>query len=156
MSIDITSPFTGSTITGFTSPTYDYVEDHVPPGVAGEQVAVDTIGGTQANVNAHSVSSPFTITVTRPRTFKSLPTVNPVTGTLPNVPRNVYKVILRKGVNPLSGQPDVPMLCTGEFHVPAGADTADPENVKAAVCAFIGLLNDQSDGIADMTINGIL
>lgn len=156
MSIDISSPFNGGAMAGFTSPTYDYVNDEVPPGVAGEQIAIDTIGGTQASVNAHSVSSPFTISAIRPKTFKSLPTVNPVTGTLPSVPRNVYKVITRKGVTPLSGQAYVPMLVETIIHVPAGADTADPENVQAAICAHIGYLADTSSGIGDTVLSGVL
>jgi hypothetical protein len=126
------------------------------PESNGEQVAIDTIGGTQSGVDAHSVSKPFTITIFKPKTFKSLPVVNPVTGQLPNVPRNVYKVITRKGVTPLSGQADVPMLVETIIHVPAGADTADPTNVQAALSAHIGALWDQSSGIGDTALSGVL
>lgn len=155
MSFSLTSPFTGGPQSGFTSPTYDYVDD-VAPDSNGEQVAIDTIGGTQTGVDAHSVSRPFTVTIMRPKTFKSLPVVNPVTGALPNVPRNVYKLITRKGVTPLSGQSSHTMLVETIIHVPAGADTADAANVRAALSAHAGALWDQSSGIGDTLISGVL
>jgi hypothetical protein len=142
-------------MTGFTSPTYDYVND-IAPSQHGEQVAIDTIGGTQPSVDAHSISRPFTVTIFRPKAYKGLPQVNPVTGQLPSVPRNVLKVITRKGVTVLSGQPSVPMLVETIIHVPAGADTADPTNVQAALSAHIGALSDQSSGIADVALTGVL
>jgi hypothetical protein len=152
---DLSSPFNGGAQAGFTSPTYDYVEDAAPDS-NGEQVAIDTIGGTQTGVTAHSVSSPFTISVFRPKTFKSLSPVNPVTGQLQSVPRNVYKVITRKGVTPLSGQSPVIMLVETLIHVPAGADSADPANVLAALSAHIGALSDQSSGLGDVAQTGVL
>jgi hypothetical protein len=155
MSLSLSSPFNGGAQTGFTSPTYDWVED-IAPDNNGEQFAIDTIGGTQSGVTVHSVSSPFTISVFRPKTFKSLPVVNPVNGALPSVPRNVYKVITRKGVIPLSGQAAVPMLVVTEISVPAGSDTADPANVQAALAAHIGALSDQSAGLGDTLLTGVL
>jgi hypothetical protein len=131
------------------------VED-VAPSANGEQVAIDTIGGTQSSVVAHSVSKPFTITAFRPATFKTLPLVNPVSGQLPRVPVNVYKVITRKGVVPLSGQAPVIMLIETLIHVPAGSDTADPTNVQAALSAHAGALWDQSAGLGDTLLNGVL
>lgn len=155
MSFDLSSPITGGPQTGFTSPTYTFVAD-IAPDSNGEQVAITSLGGTQSGVTAHSVSSPFTITAFRPKTFKSLPQVNPVTGQLPSVPRNVYKVLTRKGVTPLSGQSPVPMLVETIIHVPAGADTADPTNVQAAMAAHIGALWQESAGIGDMLQDGVL
>jgi hypothetical protein len=40
--------------------------------------------------------------------------------------------------------------------VPAGADTADPANIRAALSAHFGAVAQQSAGIGDLTINGIL
>jgi hypothetical protein len=155
MTINLSSPFNGGAQDEFTSPTYDYVVD-VAPSANGVQYAIDTIGGTQTGVDAHTVSRPFTVSVFRPQTFKSLPTVSPVTGVLPSVPRNVYKVITRKGVTPLSGQASIPMLIETVIHVPAGADEADAANVAAALSAHIGALWDQSSGLGDTLINGVL
>jgi hypothetical protein len=150
-----TDPFNGGAQSGFTSPTYGHGED-VAPSANGKQVAIDTLGGTQVGVTAHSVSSPFTISVFKPVAPKGLGAVNPVTGQLGSVPRNVYKVITRKGVTPLAGQAPVVMLVETIIHVPAGSDTADAANVKAAISAHIGALNDQSSGLGTTLLTGVI
>jgi len=151
MSIALTSPVTGSAQTGFTSPTYTVVADTAPTS-SGKQWAVTAIGGTQTGVRTHSASDPFTITFERPATVRSAPIPNPVTGVIGNVPRNTYKTRVRKGVLPAAGQNPQVMLQTGVFDVPAGADLADPANVRAGTSLFIGALNQQSAGWGD-TLN---
>jgi len=155
MSFTLTSPITGAAQTGFTSPTYTHVTD-VAPDSNGRQVAVTALGGTQTGVTAQSVASPFTITFVRPKVFKALGKANPITGLIGSVPRNVYKTITRKGVLPLAGQPFATMLVTTIIEVPAGADTADAANIKGALSAHIGALNQQSAGIGDTAATGIM
>lgn len=155
MAFSPTSPITGTSQTGLTSPTYIHAAD-VAPDVNGKQVAVTALGGTQTGVIAHSISSPFTLTMIRPKTMKLLPAVNPTTGQLRNVPKNTSKVITRKGVVPLAGQAPVVMVVTTTIDVPAGADTADAASVRAALSAHIGLLSQQSAGIGDTVTTGIL
>lgn len=155
MSWNPTSPITGAAQTGLTSPTYTHVAD-VAPDVNGKQVAVSALGGTQTGVTAHSVASPFTITFVRPKAYKVLGKTNPVTGLLPAVPMNSYKVITRKGVIPLAGQPFKTMLITTTVDVPAGADTADPANVRAALSAHFGALAQQSAGVGDTGVSGVM
>jgi hypothetical protein len=92
----------------------------------------------------------------RPQTFKSLSAVDPVTGQLRNVPRNVYKVLTRKGVFPLSGQAAETAMVETIIHVPAGSDTADPESIRAMLSAHFGTLSQVSSGIGDTSINGVL
>lgn len=154
MSWTLTSPVTGAAQTGFTSPTYTHVAD-TAPDVNGKQVAVTALGGTQAGVTAHSVASPFTTTFVRPKVFRSLGKPNPTTGLVKDVPRNVYKVITRKGVLPLAGQPYTNMLITTIIEVPAGSDTADPANLRAALSMHVGSLSQQSAGVGDTTVSGI-
>lgn len=149
------SPVTGGPQTGFTSPTYTIVSD-VAPDVNGKQYAVTALGGTQTGVTVHSVASPFTISFFRPKVMKVLGTPNPVTGVVSSVPRNVYKQISRKGVLPLAGQPYQTMLITSTMEVPAGSDTADPANVRAALSLHIGTAWAQSAGEGDTLISGIL
>lgn len=156
MSISVTSPITGSAQTGFTSPTYTVITDTAPPGNPGKQVAVSATGGTQVGVTVHSVASPFTLNFTRPGNLKVLGSPNPVTGVIANVPMNTYKHITRKGVTPLTGQPFKVMIMTTTIDVPAGADTADPANVRACISAHIGAITQQSAGLGDLTINGVL
>jgi len=151
----LTTPITGGAQTGFTAPTYTHAAD-VAPDDNGKQVAVTALGGTQAGVTIHSVSSPFTVTIIRPRTFKALGQVNPTTGALPSVPRNSWKIIVRKGVIPLAGQNPTVLIAKIEIDVPAGADTADAPNIRAAMSCMIGALNQQSAGLGDSLVSGII
>jgi hypothetical protein len=155
MAFSLTSPITGGAQTGFTSPTYTHGTD-MAPDVNGKQVAVSALGGTQAGVTVHSVSSPFTVTIVRPKSFKSLAPVVPGTGLLPSVPKNSWKIIVRKGVTPLAGQPPSVMLIKIELDVPAGSDTADAPNIRAAISAAIGALNQQSAGLGDTVVSGVV
>lgn len=156
MAISWTSPVTGSAQTGLTSPTYTTTPDTAPPGNPGKQVAVTALGGTQAGVTVHSVASPFTGNFTRPGTLRVLGNPNPVTGVVSLVPINTYKSITRKGVLPLAGQPIKVMNITTTADVPAGADLADPANVRAGFSFHIGGLTQQSAGFGDLAINGVL
>jgi hypothetical protein len=155
MTITITSPITGTAQTGLTSPTYTVVADS-PPGPNAECVGVTALGGTQTGVTTNTVSSPFSVTFWKPLNYKVLGKPNPTTGLIANVPMNTYKVITRKGVTPLAGQPIRNMVITTMIEVPAGADTADSANVRAALSAHIGSLDQQSAGLGDMLINGLL
>lgn len=155
MTFSLTSPVTGSSQTGLTSPTYTLTTDTAPDN-NGKQFAVTALGGTQTGVTAHSVAAPFTVTAVRPKTLKSLGQPNPVTGVVKVVPRNTYKVITRKGVLPLAGQPYATMLITTTIEVPAGADLADAPNIRAALSAHIGSINQQSAGIGDTAVSAIL
>jgi hypothetical protein len=154
MAFSLTSPITGGAQTGLTSPTYTHVAD-VAPDVNGKQVAVTALGGTQTGVTVHSVASPFTVTIIRPKSFKTLAPVVPGTGLLPSVPKNSWKVIVRKGVTPLAGQPASILLVKMEIDVPAGADTADAPNIRAAISAAVGALSQQSAGLGDTLVSGI-
>lgn len=156
MSITWTSPITGQPQTGLTSPTYTTIADTAPNGNPGKQVAVSALGGTQAGVTVHSVASPFTLNFTRPSSLRVLGNPNPVTGVIAQVPTNSYKLITRKGVTPLTGQPYKVMVITTTMDVPAGADTADAPNIRAALSCHAGALVQQSAGLGDLAINGVL
>ncbi len=154
MSYSPTTPVTGAAQTGFTSPTYTIAAD-VAPDVNGKQHAVTAIGGTQTGVTVHSVAAPFTATFVRPKTLRVLANPNPVTGVISQVPRNTYKLITRKGVLPLAGQPYQTMIVTTTIEVPTGSDTADAANVRAALSLHGGLLAQQSAGVGDTAVSGI-
>jgi len=156
MSLTLTTPITGGAQTGFVTPTYTIVADTAPTS-AGKQYAVTAIGGTQTGVDAaSSVSRPFTVTLQRPATLKSLGPVDPVTGALRSVPRNTFSIIVRKGVTPLAGQSPVVLLAKLTIDVPAGADIADAANLRAAMSALVGTLNQVSSGLGDTIINGVI
>lgn len=155
MSVNPTSPVTGTAQTGLTSPTYTLTVD-TPPAPNGKQYAVTGLGGTQTGVDAHSVARPFTITVFRPSNLRILGQPNPVTGRIADVPNNVYTVITRKGVTPLTGQPSRVMVIESRISVPAGSDLTDPANIRAAISAHLGAMSQQSAGLGDTTVSGLL
>lgn len=155
MTVNISTPVTGSAQTGLTSPTYTLVAD-VAPSSAGKQLAVTALGGTQAGVDVHSVAKPFTITVSRPQVLKGLGTPNPVTGVVANIGRNTYTVITRKGVIPLAGQAATTMIIRTQIEVPVGADLADPANIRAALALHIGAMTQVSAGLGDTAVTGLL
>lgn len=156
MSITPSSPLSGGTQTGFTSPTFTLTAD-VAPSSNAKQYAVTALGGTQpASVDVHSASRPFTLTFVRPKAFKVLGVPNPATGVVSQVPMNVWKIIVRKGVTPLSGQSSkvLPIMVT--LAIPAGADEDDDDNVRAAVSLLVGALNNVSSDLGNSLINGTL
>nr|URG16448.1 MAG: coat protein [Leviviridae sp.] len=145
---------TGAPIAAFTSPTYTLVTD-LAPDVSSRQWAVSACGGTQTGARASSNGDPFTQTIKR-GPYRALPPANPVNGSYGNVPRNVTEVITRKGVMiDSSGTIQVLEIRT-TVRVPAGAESNDAVNIKAAVSAHEGLLYEESSDFADTLITGIL
>lgn len=155
MSFAPSSPVTGAVVPGFTTPTYTLAVD-VAPNINGKQYAVTAVGGTQTGVDLNSVSKPFTTTFFRPAALRVLPSANPVTGVVKSVPVNSYKVITRKGANPAANQQSQVARITTVIDVPAGTDTYEPEEIKAMLSLHIGLLSQQSSGIADTVITGVM
>jgi hypothetical protein len=156
MTVNVSSPITGLAQTGLTSPTYTVTAD-VAPDTNGKQVAVTALGGTQSGVTAHTVASPFTHTFIRPKALRVLPGADPSTGLVRGtVPRNVYKLLTRKGVVPLANNPAVVMFITTIIDVPAGADLANPAEVRAALSSHFGYLSQVSAGVGDTAVSGIM
>jgi hypothetical protein len=154
MSYAPTSPVTGSAQTGFTNPTYTISSDTAPSN-QGKQHAVTALGGTQVGVTTHTVSSPFTITFTRPSTLKILGTQN-ANGQYSNIPKNTYKFVVRKGATPALNNAAQVALVDCAIVIPAGTDTYDSVNIRAMLSAAIGVLQQVSAGIGDSTVTGIL
>jgi len=155
MTVSITSPITGTAQTGLTSPTYTVVTD-TPPNAYSKQVAVTALGGTQSGVDVQQASKPFTITISRPANIRVAPVPSPVTGIMPTSPRNVYSVLTRKGVVPGASQNPQIMLIRTDFSVVAGSDLQEPANIRAAVSAHIGTLDQISSGLGDTLVTGTL
>lgn len=155
MAFGPSTPVTGATVTGLTSPTYTIVAD-TPPSINGKQYAVTTLGGTQTGVDVNTVSKPFTISFFRPQTLRVLPAANPVTGVIKNVPMNTYKLITRKGVLPASNQSAITARITTIIEIPAGSDTYEPEDIKALISSHFGVGFAQASGIADTVLTGVL
>lgn len=155
MTVSLSSPVTGSTQTGLSSPTYTVVAD-VPPNAYSKQYAVTALGGTQTNVDIHGASKPFTITFSRPQQIRSAPLPSPVSGVMPNSPRNVYSAVVRKGTAPGVNQNPQVMTLRCDFSVVAGADLVEPEDIRAALSFLIGSLSQVSSGLGDTLVNNLL
>lgn len=155
MSFTPSSPVTGATVSGLTTPTYTLTTD-VAPNINGKQYAVSALGGTQTGVDVNSVSKPFTLTFFRPQVLRALPAPNPTTGVVKQVPVNTYKLVTRKGAVPLVNQSAQIAKITTVIDVPAGTDTYEPEELRAMVSAHIGTLSQQASGIADTIISGVI
>lgn len=154
--LDLSSPITGGAQTGFTNPTWTTTVDQAP-SPNGKQDAVTASGGTiPAGVVLHSASCPATITRFKPQQIKLLGPANPVTGVIKNIPNNVHKVITRKGVKPAANQPAIAMPITTTIPVPAGVDTYDPDNLRAAISIHIGALNQLSAAIGNACVSNII
>lgn len=155
MSFNPSSPVSGAAVSGFTSPTYTLSTD-TAPSPNGKQYAVTALGGTQANVDTHSVSKPFTLTFFRPANLRTLPQANPVTGVIKSIPVNQYKLITRKGVVPAANQNPMVGRITTIIEIPAGSESYEVEDVKALISAHFGAGYANASGIADTVINGLL
>jgi hypothetical protein len=155
MTIQVTSPITGSAMSQFATPSYTLVADK-GPDVNANQWIVSALGGTQTSVRTHSVSDPFTITVTRPKAPRVLPAPNAVTGKYQNVPKNTYAIRVRKGVNFAANNAPVVATLLITVDVPAGSDAFDSANLRAMVCAGLGALAQQSQGLGDTLANGVI
>lgn len=154
MSFAPTSPITGATVTGLTSPTYTIVAD-TPPNAVSKQYAVSALGGTQTGVNVHTISSPFTLTMFRPQAFKVLGQPNSA-GVISSFPVNRFEILARKGVNVLANQPTQVSMARLSLSIPAGCDTYDSIEWKAMLSAFFGALWANSNALVDTTLTGTL
>jgi hypothetical protein len=75
---------------------------------------------------------------------------------MPNSPRNVYTVRVRKGTAPgVNQNPQITVLQC-DLSVVAGADLQEPEDIRAALSLLIGSLNQQSAGLGDTLVSNLL
>lgn len=154
MALSLSSPVTGAAQTGLTTPGFVIVAD-TPPAINMKQWVVSSIAGTQPGVLAHTLSSPFFLSVTKPLQTKMLGTVNPSTGLLRAVPMNTYVVQEHKGVIHYAGQPASKVRYRLIIDAPAGSDTADPNSVRSGLSFFIGSVSQISAALGDLIVTGV-
>jgi len=156
MSTALSSPVTGSAQPALTSPTYTLTSD-LAPTPNGRQYAVTALGGTQTGVVVHNPTVPFTITIVRPAQFKSLGAPNYVTGVPTVYPRNVWKVIVRKGAK-VSTAVTVPQqiaMASLEISIPAGTESTDAVSIEAMMSLLIGSMNQISSSLSTSLETGV-
>lgn len=149
----LTSPVTGSAQTGFTTPTYTIIADRFP-GPNGVQYAVTALGGTQTGATAQTADKPFTVSVERPVSIKTQ-TVNS-SGVTVSSGRNRHRILVRKGMPAVVGQP--PLLATAEviFSVPVGAESVSAAEIRAMCSCLIGVLTQYSAASGDQIVSGVV
>lgn len=147
-----TSPVTGAAVPGFTSPTYTLSQDTAPTS-SGKQFAVTGLSGTGLTTIT-GAATPFTHTFFKPPVLKVKQVDS--AGRAQSAPNNVYKCITRKSVMLDSFGTTRIMLVTTTIEVPAGSESYDPDDVKAALSSHVGLLSQQSSGVATTVLNGVL
>jgi len=156
MSISLTSPVTGAAQTGFTTPGYVLTVDQAP-AAGSKQWAITSVTGTQTGVDAHSISKPFTIAWFKAAVARVLPQANPITGIIPQnkIGFNIQKIKIRKGMLPAPNQ--IPMVGYVDINIgtPAGADSNEPEEIRAMLSLAIGALTQMSAGIGDTAVTGV-
>lgn len=155
MAITMPATVTGAAQTGFTSPVFTATADSAP-NANSKQIALTALtSGTAAGVRYHTASDPFTQTYERPSAFKGPVTVS-ASGILPAVPRNDHILRTRKGVVVVVGQNPQTSLIETKLRAPAGSESNDPVNLRAALSAHIGLLQQLAASWGDTVVTGIL
>lgn len=156
MTFALTSPISGALgagVSGFTSPTFTFAAGQSPYPNS-RYGTITAKGGTQpSGVTVHTASCPFAITSTQPTKIATLPPLN-AAGQLRNVPKNTYHVRVDKGLLCLAGQPFEVGSIDITMKIPAGADTADPDNIKAMIIAAIGAASQLVPGAVDTALSG--
>jgi hypothetical protein len=148
------SNVTGVTgVSGSANPTWTVAADTPPAGVRGKQWTVTTLGGTQTGVEVNIVGNPFTITFESPSAPKGPPATSSSTGQPISVPRNTTRVLIRKGVEVVSGY-RFPMEVDIAIRVPCGAEQQDAESVSAGINFAASALYQIVSGLRDTLISG--
>lgn len=154
MALNITSPVTGAAMLGFTAPTYTLAVD-IAPEINQKQWAVTAAGGTQSGVTPHSVSSPFTVTLVRTKSPKTIPFSSSTVSLVKNIPKNRTAILTRKGVTPAAGYPVRIDTVRTYSDITAGAETYDSANVKALHSLHFGVCAQIASAYVDTVISGV-
>lgn len=150
--ISVEPTVTGGVATNYlTSPVLTTVKDK-PLDTNQNQVACTALAsGTATNGRYHTPSDPFTATSSRPKSVKTLQSVGDDLDQY-----NEYSILVRKGVKCRS---------TGEirvqtvriiYRIPVGAETYDAVNVALGASLAHGIIAEESSGIVDTIISGLL
>lgn len=147
------SSTTGGAITGFTAPTFTLVDSKALVVNAVKKVvsAISTMGSAVAN----SATLPFFAEFTIPAQLKALPPANPLSGLRGTPPTNQYKLVVVKGGYAAAGVP-VKAIARLTIDVPAGMDTYGADDVKALISFLVGLLNEESNDLAETCVTGVM
>jgi hypothetical protein len=148
------SSTTGGAQTGVTSPTFTLATD-TPPAINATKKVVTAYSGAGLTVSTNTASKPFDETFFKPAVLRALPAANPITGSRGQIPNNQYKLVIRKGGLAEAGVPCT-MVIRVTLDVPAGMETYNPDEVRAAISFLVGLLNEESADLSETILTGTL
>lgn len=149
------SSITGGAQTGLTNPTYTVTTDSAPES-NGRAGAITALGGTQTDVRVHTASDRFSFLFTKPKVMKTLGSPSAITGKYGAFPKNDYVLNILKGVKVAADAPVQTMQVRVAISVPAGSESYDAVNIRAAISLLVGLLSEESADLGDTVVAGIL
>lgn len=151
--MSLTSPVTGAAISGLTSPTYT-LSSLATVERNQESYYVSALGGTQTDVDAHSMGKPFTITLVSPKAVKASSSIVNA-GLVANAPKNVYTIRTRKGTSMNAYDARGISYIETNIAVCAGSQEHDLEDLKAAYSLHVGAITQLGDEFIAAVQNGI-
>jgi len=143
-----TSPLSGATVTGLTTPTYTLAADTTTDGRT-KQFYVSALGGTQTGVVVHSSELPFLINVKKAFKVAVLGAVSALTG-IRSIPKTSYVRNTIKGVFvDTLGNKAIAQIKT-IMDIPAGAITQDYNSILAMISLDAAVGTNQVQAMADL------
>lgn len=154
MAMTKTGIINGAAIAGFTTPAFTLTSDIAPMGSITSYVSAIT---GAPSVALHSYTTPFTLTVKRPNSFRTFATaiLNGVTGQYSRVPYNEFEQLTRKGAAFAFNQYAVNEKRT-RYRIYANTDVFDVANVKALVSFDAGYATANADNYLTLFSTGSL
>jgi hypothetical protein len=149
---------TGTPVTGLTSPTYT-LSTVSAPNISARARIISALGGTQTDVNVHSIIRPFRMTWQWPLVIKQqTPAQAELVGAqipVPNLPVNRYSLNTSKGLKVTNGEATGLMSIKTEITIPAGGEYYADQDIRAALSAHSGTIVEGADAIIAHLVTGV-
>jgi hypothetical protein len=154
MSFTLTGTIAGVAVTGFATPVFTIVEDTA--AAPNTRRWFCTVAATAPSSVVHAASNPFIVELTRPASFKSVPSLNSTTGfAVKSTGKNSYRIRIIKGTVPSTGLYDR-VLIDCQIGIPAGSEVNDVNQILNAWSLFGGFINENPAGLGDTLVDGRL
>ena len=150
------SPITGAAVPAhLTSPTYTLTQTSFPD-TNGRKYIVSAVGGTQTGVSVHSVDSPFYLTYSWPKVFKTINAgILGLVGYSRNLPVNKFTFKVVKGGSINAGGGIGELNADANIYVPVGMSSFGPAEIAAAMSALAGALSQGAAEILASATTGV-
>lgn len=157
MAINPSGALAGGALTGLTSPTHTWTASQAPEPNQ-KQFTVTAIGGTQSGAAPHAAARQWWFNYAVPRSYKAAKFSN-TTGLLITPGKNVHRLLYRNSVpTDPHGYGYDNFEIDMAIRVPVGADvggSVTQGQFKAGWSGFVGLINNQCQGIYDTLVTQV-